>query len=280
MFDEYLASDDALYHFTKTKIFFESIVDSNKFNLYPVKTTDDPREYKYWQFTEVSYGDSFTEKEDSRSFIEKNQLINKLIKERSFISCFCENNKVKIEDNQTEKMRYGFEKSRMWSQYADHHYGLCLVISKTKIKEIIDKYDRNDFLVFHNKMKYQYEFQHSHDYNSTTFIQNTELNSKNSVLKHIEYNHENIYFTKDIDYKDESEYRIVVVDINGQKQSIGINLNEIIRGVILGDKFPDVYLPLVQLVYNEYKCNIRKIEWLKGNPFLYKCLSGNIDYEY
>ena len=45
--NEYIETEDALFHYTKTSVALEKILYTQKFKLSLLKDTNDPREYKY-----------------------------------------------------------------------------------------------------------------------------------------------------------------------------------------------------------------------------------------
>jgi len=47
IFEKFLASEDALFHYTRTAIVLERILPNGMFRLSLLKDTNDPREYKF-----------------------------------------------------------------------------------------------------------------------------------------------------------------------------------------------------------------------------------------
>jgi hypothetical protein len=85
------------------------------------------------------------------------------------------------------------------------------------------------------------------------------------VFEYIKKNNKELFFKKDLDYRDEDEYRVVVCKSNENKlpelESIGIQTAKIIKGIIVGDRFPKVYKPIVEQLCNELKIECKKLHW-------------------
>ena len=76
------------------------------------------------------------------------------------------------------------------------------------------------------------------------------------LIEHIDKNISNFFFRKSSDFIDESEYRIIIHDPDNKFSSIDIN--SCLEGIILGDRFPKSYLPLLSK-YNKFICKQLKI---------------------
>jgi hypothetical protein len=284
-FEEYLNSKDSLFHFTKREIAFEDILNTGSLRFYNIGGTDDPREYKKWNFTEMSYSDiDEKEERDPTLFLKTNEEFNSVLKNQSFIGCYTTNNISEISNDSTEikatSIKYGYERPRMWSQYGEHHKGICLVFSKNELEKIIDNEFSNCDLVFKEYVKYQNGFRIENDHITTTY--NSSERQKNDlhgfVIDHIKKVHIAAYFTKDIDYQDESEYRIILIDRVEKQKYKEVKIAKALKGIILGDLFSDVYLPIIQNFKEKYRCNIRRMYYHKGNPNLIKYIKRDIDY--
>jgi len=69
----------------------------------------------------------------------------------------------------------------------------------------------------------------------------------------------NIMFHKPSDYRDEEEYRLVVYDPENKNEFIDIK--KIIKGVIVGDRFPKVYYNTILELANKYDTDVIKLEY-------------------
>jgi len=221
-FDEFVNSDDALFHYTKTNVFFENILSEMKLRLSPLGFMNDPMEYKEPLFTYSEIGDALMNQQLEN---DAKKALTSLKLEECKIACFCVNRK-----NQTK----GYLRSRMWSQYGDNHTGVCLVFSKETIQNQID-----DNYKFKN-VEYITEPFPLNDYNIELGMVN--YNGIDMYFNHFfEQQYKNIFFKKIDDYRDESEYRLLrrVKDTSIVYDYIDINSS--LKGIIIGDRCHHVY---------------------------------------
>lgn len=88
------------------------------------------------------------------------------------------------------------------------------------------------------------------------------------VKYHIKMHKRELYFFKDFDFKDENEFRIILKDNSSEYKYLNI-LNSL-RGIILGDKLPKVYV-------NLFKSLREKIQIQHDNDYSDDKLIINLD---
>jgi uncharacterized protein (UPF0248 family) len=147
----------------------------------------------------------------------------------------------------------------MWSQYGDHHKGICLVFSKKLLEKKVKA-------VFGDRVKIgevDYPCEDSINYKALVFDGNVlkDKSVEETVDLHIETNYKNIFYTKNIDYRDESEYRIVIIDKAEENEYKEIDVDECLVGIVLGNKLPEVYYPSIR---EACKSEIRRLYWRNG----------------
>ena len=120
----FLLSDDVLFHFTDRITFLEKILPSNFLLLNQLKNTNDPQEYKKYEFGATTH-------RDLASDLKIRNEINDYYKNFVQIVCFCTWKK--------EEIRNTWQKSKIWSDFGDGHKGICLILSKTAIELELDK---------------------------------------------------------------------------------------------------------------------------------------------
>ncbi|MDP8269317.1 MAG: DUF2971 domain-containing protein [Candidatus Tenebribacter davisii] len=261
-FEDYVRSEDALFHYTKKSILFEYIIPSMKLRLSPINKTNDPKEYKEWYYNEVAIGGNASF--NSKKKFEAQTKLNDLRLQKSKVACFCSNIDYYDEFNIIEEAKRkicGYEKSRMWSQYGEEHSGICLVFSKEELEKILDTITAEKIKSFKDIMDYRII-----NLSDFPIIEINKLNRK-GVEKYCEEKIQNeqktFFFTKDEDYKDESEFRIVILSEN--EDYFFIDIAMCLKGIIVGDKFPEVYHSLLLQISNEKNIEIRKLTYSKGN---------------
>lgn len=266
---EMINSDDAAFHYTKRSTALESVLSKNSFKLFPLLNTNDPREYKD-RLLSVSGWEWTTETEELIKQVHK--YCDALLRRHLYFSSFSEN---KYNDNQL--CSNGYNKPRMWAQYGEDHYGVCIVISKQNFLDAIDDaIDKNDFCVFNDAISYTTSNRFSRSQrmsiNGDSFASSTPFKI---AFEHIKKHNKELFFQKDPDYRDENEYRIVVCRANeifSDLQYIEIQANKFIKGIILGDRFPNVYKPTVEKLCDKLQIEYKKFHWEKREYMLLNSL--------
>ena len=121
---------------------------------------------------------------------------------------------------------YGYRKPRMWAQYANNSSGICLVIDKSLFLKAIGKLSS----------KYDYCFDDNIAYEEKLPDFTTSRHVKNDVATY----QKDLFFTKHLDWRDENEYRVVIIS-HEEQFNVGINLegtNCFVKGLIMGPLFP------------------------------------------
>lgn len=242
----FLNSNDAIFHYTKKETAMEYILNDKKLKFGIFRLTNDPYEYKErltsafgWDYNESLYSESMN-------------LIDSTIKNTPFLS-FCGNSNNK-----------GYKKSRMWSQYGQNHSGICLVFSKESLMTTIQNELSEDYFIYGEDINYK-EIE-----SESLNIDDNNLTSNEIVLNNVNKYYKNIFFQKDLDYQDENEFRIVLIKRNLEKSSQKhfIDISNSLKLIILGDKFPKVYLPTVKDLSSKLNIKYKKLHWEHNQYFL------------
>jgi len=256
---------DLVYHYTRRAIALEHIISARKIRFSPLKHTNDPREYKEWSF--VLTGTGLPPKDVGiykRSF-DAEKDINQIRQQNYKSLCLCWDKWVQLNKEYDPFLR-GFAKPRMWSQYGENHEGVCIAFSIKNIEKALLKTFGNKTIVYHDKVKY---INFSPDSIHSRTLDGDKLQNTNTteyVKQHIERNYKSIFFEKNEDYRDEDEYRFVVY--NDLEDYIYLPIDDCIKGLILGERFPDIYGELVLSFSNQLNIECRRIKWHNGKPYL------------
>lgn len=265
MFDK-----DMVCHYT-TKDKAISILNGKRINFSPLVLCDDPRESKQWNFDFVGS----EQKICLKNFGEALYFFDNSIKNNSMILCFCgwNNEEMNFEKNAIPHYRQdyyhvGWARSRMWSQYGAKHTGVCLVFNRKQLEEQFKAtFETNK--KFCARVAYQYHLE--------SFVRAKKLESRNilqySVDKALEmqmdkYFHE-YFFLKMMDYRDEHEYRLVVI-VNGG-DSIGLPIESSLKGVIVGIDFPSEGYGRIDGLAQRCSSSVDRyfLSWQEGRPQLW-----------
>lgn len=258
-YDEYMrfiSSDDALFHFTRKDTSLEYILFNKSLRFGEFSGTNDPQEYKSKLTGAVGWG---WESRHDQKIEEATLLVDKILREKSKFISFCQNDIV--DDNLHS---HGVLKSRMWAQYGENHKGICIVVSKAKlIAQLTTAFDLNYQLDYG---KIQYEEPDLSRNIPCLDIDGPELDNLTSsdvainfVTKHID----ELLFTKQPDYKDEAEFRFVLIPKYLEHVSVPIHVDllKCVHSIILGDAFPVVYKPTIFQLGQELKIPVKKLHW-------------------
>lgn len=267
--DEFLAlisDEDSVFHYTRRSTALEKILYDDCFKLSLLVHANDPHEYKNKQIGASGWGwDASVEKNIHKTL----QLLDRLINENTYFISTCKNT---IESEIIKN--HGCLKSRMWSQYGENHEGVCLVFSKKKLVTIItQKYKDEDYLISYGDVTYKdYVNENSRhdsvDINHDTFDSGSP---KEIALQHIIKYKNEMLFCKQLDYKDEEEFRIVILkkEFDNSKNLVPeIKLSDCLVGVIIGDRSPRVYSSLLDNLSEKLGVNCRRLHWEAGEYFL------------
>ena len=92
------------------------------------------------------------------------------------------------------------------------------------------------------------------------------MDIKKYACDYVRDNFRELLLTKYIDYRDESEYRVIVYDLDGKNEYISIR--DYVKGVIIGDRTPEVYFRLIGSLCEKLKIGCLKIHWKGLAPSL------------
>ena len=265
--DSYIRdSEDAIFHYTKLSVGIEKILFERRIHLSLVKDTNDPREYSYRTFYAVG---SRMPDDFSKLYSQVLDELDRLLRFQSRIVCFCSNRRPRIlvNDHKTKEdadsIVGGWAKSRMWSQYAEGHTGLCLVFSKKAIEEQMQSVSE-----FYRIDQVRYGPPEAISAQGMTINGNTlsQQGVKDYSINHLRATYESLLFLKNIDYRDEAECRLFVFDPMSAFEYMDISKS--LKAVVIGDRTPEVYLPLIKSQCADLGVRYRKVIWSNATPLL------------
>jgi hypothetical protein len=242
--DNFLNSDDAIFHYTKKETAMEYILNNKELRFGIFRKTNDPYEYNdNFPLAIGTNNDLLAAKSMS--------LFNSSSKNTLFLS-FCNNSD-----------KNGYKKSRMWSQYGQNHEGICLVFSKDSIMSDIQNELSENYLIYGENINYG-------RIEPTCIETNDNLTVNKIVLSNIKKYYKNIFFQKDLDYKDENEFRIVLIkkDLGKFSEEHFIDISNSLKFIILGDKFPEEDLAKIKNLSSKLNIKYEKLYWEHAQYFL------------
>lgn len=247
--------EDTIFHYTKIGIAIEKILYEKRLIFSKGIKTNDPREYNPLDLSPNLEGD-YNDEEFRKEWYAAEKSVRKNLNRYKY-ACFCLNDL-----NTTQQSRlYGYDLLRMWAQYGENFYGVCIAFSasfiQSRLKEqgIINhakriKYDRN--LLYNDRALL--------DVNANDFMYKDK---DQWAKKYIQNNLNQLFFSKHVDFQDENEFRIVLYDPEEVFKNLDISGG--IKAVILGDRTEPVYHKLVKGFCKEVKAECKQLKWSMGS---------------
>jgi hypothetical protein len=261
-FQQDIADDDLLFHYTTLPVAIEHILFEKQLRFSSLSGSKDPLEFEDFSISSASIasGDQEVVKQDLQRKIEKGERLNDLIKRRFKVACFCADAEVATKFHHGK----GCYRSRMWTQYADGHSGVCIVFSKSALLLAVRAHIGASDLLLKSRVRY------SNDGTSLADILFLRPgNDWQDETKKLLENSGRLLFTKLEDYRDESEYRICYVrqaDMSVRLYEL-VDCQEAIVGAIIGSRFPTAYIEMALSLTKQIGVPMHRCYWLHGRPF-------------
>jgi hypothetical protein len=277
VFNRDIFDKNMVCHYTGTEAAI-SILSGKTINFSRLASCDDPRESKQWSFDFVGA----EQKLCLEQYTEVPNLFSTYIKNNSRVLCFCGWNDEKFDFSKDMVPHYreayyraGFARSRMWSQYGRErtcngrgHTGICLVFERTRLEE---KFKSS----FETKQKFFGSVEYQHYLESFVKARKIECrnilhNSVEEALRmQIDANFHEYFFLKSMDYRDEHEYRLVVIADDGD--SIGLPVESSLKAVIVGVDFPPENYKSINALAQNCSSSVERwfLSWQEGRPQLW-----------
>lgn len=249
--------NSSIFHFTNMDNGFQ-ILENMKLKFNSIYKSNDPWENlnQYNNF-KAHHSDGINGLQNALAAMDKTNNCIKAL-EKYKILCFSMSFKYK------NKIIAAFNQPRMWAQYGDNHRGFCFEFDIEKIKESCD----NSNTEFNKFEKVNYRDQ-------TKKIDLSRLNEE-SVEKIINSYYKRFFFLKNINWKDEHEFRI----LRYSDEELFLNIQSAIKGIYLGVNFPTTYYPLIDFYTKKikvpiYRMRCRDLDLNKEKYKQFCCIDGN-----
>lgn len=220
-----------LYHFTKTDVLLEHILENGKLRFSPYFRTNNPKETLPWSFTlSSSYLHGKIEESIKKNFFKVSQdYIQHKIRNDAKIVCFSKDNF----DKDYNKDARGYNHPRMWSQYAENHSGVCLIINKALFDKSVYK-NFSKHKVFEGNVIYDYTIFNTRvgDALDISIDQYKTLEIDELIDRKIKEYQDIYFFNKHYDWSNEQEYRYVIIDET--REYLYLSIIEALEGIIFG----------------------------------------------
>lgn len=259
---------DTIFHYTKMNVAIEHILGESRLRLSRGFNTHDPREYGKWNLCPHLEGNAISDRDFSREWHKAEIALNDVTRSYKFASFCCNDRPEKRTDldiSSGDVGRSGYNRLRMWAQYGESFYGICIAFSAQALREKLFKRIGEKFPVYLDRVRYDGNMAiNDHrltDANANEFVENEKTEWANRFVKN---NIGQIFFKKHTDFADENEYRIVVYDPCDSFENEPLDVKNCIKAVILGDRFKEVYVKIVKSLCKQHDIGFSKLSWECG----------------
>jgi len=253
------SNKNLIYHYTTSDLAIAKILKDGrlKFGLY--KNMNDPFEFLHRQM-EFSYCDDDLQR--SHDVLDKMFIANRKWESLRELCFCCDDFEFSAKNNLSHPYNRGWARSRMWSQYADTHKGVCFVFDKDKLrKAIMDNLTPSTYQMLSDKVSYDDNLEEYHQINT---VSEDEINNGSALSNFFTDEKNRKYlFHKLKDYRDEQEYRFLIVDRGGKidDEEYFVSIKESICGIIVGCNFECAYLQNIKQYSGIYQIPAYWIKW-------------------
>jgi hypothetical protein len=208
-----------------------------KFN--SIENSNDPNEYKdlnpSFVYDPINFPISSTE-----DMYNTGLQLNQIIKKTKMI-CFSTNEF----DRASRTVNEGWNLPRMWHSYGDLHRGICIEIKNNESFINENSILFNSPVVFRNAVNYKKDLTYP-------ILKKGKFENEEEAKNFIIENRHQYFFQKHIDWSGEREYRIIALDNSVEF----INFKNSVDKIIMGERCPDIYIPLLK---NNFRGKLHKI---------------------
>jgi Protein of unknown function (DUF2971) len=255
-----LEAGKCVYHYTKGSIAIEHILPSLTLKMGTFQFLNDPREAKSWPFKFYSRSSESNGHFPYSLFDEA----SKYITQRTLVLCCSIDDPSVTAEQEDRYLRSGLGHSRMWTQYADNHRGVCFMINQQRLHESIVSHLGADSL-FYGPVEY---LSTTYGPNSVESIGAYDLVYWEDILDrglvnvlepHIKQFHKELFFTKHIDWRDEREYRWVYRSNNNEP--IYVPIANCLDAVLLGSDCPKDTSRIIIDLCRPHNIPVCRVHW-------------------
>jgi len=259
MFDDQSDPNVHLYHYTTRASALGNILPLSQLRLSPLSWTNDPREFQPWLFDFIGQPPIG----EGSSLSDDLQVIDDRIRITTKVACLTRNDP-ELRAYDWEDHARGWAHSRMWDQYAEGHRGVCLVFDHEMLAEKMQA-ALTDGVLWDNPVHYQNNVLiGAHLAHEISYPDIERLGVDELAELHVEKYWQYLFFLKARDWESEWEYRWVYRD--GQPGPAFIDTDNALKGVMIGSRFPESDLPLLQHFGDNLGLALARCSWRNGYP--------------
>ena len=253
-----------VYHYTRAVTARDFILKDRTLLLGDYATTNDPKESKAWEFGLTTF-----EERDLGAYQHSklSSWFSHELKERARLACFAKDRLPLTGNHMTDILSRGYARPRMWAQYAEKHTGVCLVFLRNQLIACAKSTMGSEWLM-HGDV--HYKNRGILDRNARPeYMLNVDLyeslGPKAYVRSHIQTNSRSLFFEKLEDWRDENEWRIVV--IADSAKPLLLSIETALVGVLHGDATdPDISEEIIRATHG-LDVQHMGLSWTNSTPW-------------
>lgn len=199
------------------------------------------------------------EKEFSESSYDNE--LNRILLFMSKVICFSQDIKTESQNKTEIELIYnkGFNKPRMWAQYAENHRGVCLQLNKEKLNEQLNlKIKDKKSQIYRGEVEYNNRFDEFVSALNLDIDGYSEENYRKNIKNHVIKHRKKLFLTKATDWRDEQEYRFIYMSEEDEGFEY-VNIKEALEAIYLGIDFPEVYMTSIKELLKETTVKVYKL---------------------
>jgi hypothetical protein len=245
-----------VYHYTTREAAIGGILPTGQIRFSLYEWMADPRESKTWTF-----GARQPEGAGDYNLWEITQRINELAKSTTKLFCVSRDT-LAIPEPPNERFHRGFAHSRMWTDYAARHSGVCLVFRRQKLHEAIIAAFGGERLRARDVSYYDWtpELQDAFTLN---FDDLDTYGVDDALRAHIRTYLQELFFQKNTDWASEVEYRWVLLGDTPTPEFVPFG--DALEAICVGENYADLDDPSLHFLAKRFGItNIPRITWGNG----------------
>jgi hypothetical protein len=251
-----------LYHYTSAAAAVESILPTGQLRLGLFEFTNDPRESQQWHLSaSVAEGVDFK----PGDLEPLSEMADRLLRRSVKVACFTEDAAPRTDLDQVSGR--GFGHSRLWSHYAGNHSGVCIGFDRGALLATLADELEACGVNFHGHVDYVEDPSPPYAAIHVDVEQVDEFGLDAVVAARVEQHWRELFFTKDLDWASEHEYRWVV--LTEDPVPVFVEVSQCVRLIVLGAGFPAARVASVRhAIRSMSDVEIATIRYMNGRPLL------------
>lgn len=238
--------DQYLYHYTKLGTALEYILETRTLRFSKLSDLNDPRESKAW----IPVGTGPNDDATNRAYSNGNSIFSEMRK-RSEVLCFSI-------DDLSFPLGMGCFRPRMWAQYAENHKGICLMFEHKQLEQKVCDQLKAKATIFSKKIEYK-------DIPpKTSFSYESDMKFPQYIEKYKDL----CFFTKNTDWKQEQEFRYVLItnQLKGDWNTPeSFFFGDALKAIVCGADMPLAYTPILSAFKKNSAFMVKQIQIVNGD---------------